>query len=253
MRSLLFKAWLESRVRFLVGGLLLAAVTIALTRFFTRDLIRLGAGGDEWHRPISFMVFAGPPSMMFVMLALILGLGGLQRERATGTAVFTLALPVSRTQLTAARALVGLFEVVALSVIPAAVVLVWSRFIPAVPYPTMPALRTAGLWMTCGAVWFSLAFLWSVVISAEMTSTVVSMMTPLVWYTTARYTGLKRFPSLDVYGVMVGRTTEWSMPYHDFFTGQMIGPMPWGTIAAFFAVAGGLFALAVRLTRQQNY
>lgn len=39
--------------------------------------------------------------------ALLLGLGGLQRERANGTALFTLSLPVGRAKLVAVRAGVG--------------------------------------------------------------------------------------------------------------------------------------------------
>src|SRR5262245_8916000 len=107
---LLYKAWLESRARFLVGAVLLSAVTIALVRFFLRNLAHLGTPPDDWLRPVSFMVFGGPPSMVFVLLALILGLGGLQRERAAGTAPFTLGLPVTRLQLVAARTMVGLVE-----------------------------------------------------------------------------------------------------------------------------------------------
>ena len=250
---LLHKAWLESRARFLVGGVLLAAVTIALMRFFGRDVARLGMRPDAWLRSISFTVFAGPPSMIFVLLALIHGLGGLQRERAAGTASFTLVLPVSRLQLVGARVIVGLLETAALAALPGLLVLSLASTFGGYPYPAMPALRNVVLWAVCGGVWFAAAFLWSVLISAEMTATVLCLLTPLVWYTTARYTELKRFPSLDVYGVMVGRTTEWSMPYHDFFSGQMVGPLPWATLAAFGAVAAGLFLAAARLTERQSF
>jgi hypothetical protein len=92
-----------------------------------------------------------------------------------------------------------------------------------------------------------------VIISTEMTATVVCLLTPLVWYTTARYTELSRFPSLDVYGVMVGRTTEWSMPYHDFFSGQTVGPLPWTTLLCLCGVGACLVALAARVTDRQSF
>ena len=251
--SLWSKAWRESRTRFLVGALLLSAITIVIMRSFGRDAERFGARPDAWYQPLSFMVFGGPPSMVFVILALLLGLGGLQRERALGTAPFTLALPVSRLHLLVVRAVVGFLETAALACLPALLVLALSAQFGPAAYPTMPALRSAVLWAVCGAVWFSAAFLWSAVISTELTATVVCMMTPLGWYTAARYTELKRFPSLDIYGVMVGRTTEWSMPYHDFFTGLMIGPLPWLTLVVFAGVAAGLSAVAVRVTDRQTF
>ena len=43
------------------------------------------------------------------------------------------------------------------------------------------------------------------------------------------------------------------MPYHDFFSGQMVGPLPWATLAAFAAVAVGLFLAAARLTERQSF
>ena len=251
--SLWFKAWRESRTRFLVGAVLLSATSIVIMRSFGRDAERFASRPEAWFQPISFMVFGGPPSMLFVILALLLGLGGLQRERALGSAPFTLALPVSRLQLSTVRALVGLLETAVLAFLPALCVLTLSgRFGPAA-YPTMPALRSAVLWMVCGGVWFSMAFLWSMVITTELSATAVCMMTPLGWYTAARYTGLRQFPSLDVYGVMVGRTTEWSMPYHDFFSGLMTGPLPWLTLIAFAGVTAGLFAVAVSLTDRQSF
>jgi len=160
---------------------------------------------------------------------------------------------VSRFQIEGARAAVGLLETGVLAVLPALLVIALSSRFGGYPYPAMPALRSAALWALCGAVWFSAAFLWSTVLGAESTATVASMLTPIAWYTIARYTPLSRFPSLDVYGVMVGRTTEWWMPYHDWISGLMVGPMPWLTMALLAAAGSAILFVAGRVTAERSF
>jgi hypothetical protein len=57
--------------------------------------------------------------LLFQLMVIFLELGGLFRERAHHTAVFTPALPVSRVQLVAAHAAVGLAEMAVLALLPA--------------------------------------------------------------------------------------------------------------------------------------
>jgi hypothetical protein len=79
------------------------------------------------------------------MLAPVLGFGGLQRERAHGSASFTLALPVSRLALIAARAAVGLLEILALALLPVILVPALSKFVGEA-YPLSQALEFSLLW-----------------------------------------------------------------------------------------------------------
>lgn len=54
----------------------------------------------------------------WILSAFLLGLGGMRREGATGTALFTLALPVKRMSLVQVRAALLLGESVGLALIP---------------------------------------------------------------------------------------------------------------------------------------
>ena len=122
---LYYKAWLETRTRFYTA----LVATLGVCAFWTlghswiegnwqRDLIE----HPEYNNPAWFLramrdypfylwhfVYAEMFQKIWVILAVLLGIGGLSREAAHGTAGFTLSLPVSRgtcsnTRMVAARA-----------------------------------------------------------------------------------------------------------------------------------------------------
>src|SRR2546429_4472573 len=120
-----YKAWRESQTRFLLSVVTIAGLCAAFVVF---HVVFHSQGAGISDRPLTYMeyiwriVYKGYLRELFVMLALLLGIGGLLRERDHGTAGFTLALPVSRLYVAAARAAVGLLEVAALSLVPALVI-----------------------------------------------------------------------------------------------------------------------------------
>jgi ABC-type transport system involved in multi-copper enzyme maturation permease subunit len=147
---LYYKAWLETRTRFYTA----LAVTLAVCAFWTlghtwiennwqRDLIEhpeydyqawfLRAMHDYpfylWH-----FVYAEMFQKIWVILAVLLGIGGLSREAAHGTAGFTLSLPVERSTLFRTRALVAVAELLVLAVIALVTIVIGSR-IMGLPYP----------------------------------------------------------------------------------------------------------------------
>jgi ABC-type transport system involved in multi-copper enzyme maturation permease subunit len=149
-RMLFYKSWLETRTRFYTA----VAVTIAVCAFWTlahtwiennwqRDLIE----HPEYNNPAWFLramrdypfflwhfVYAEMFQKIWVILAVLLGIGGLSREAAHGTVGFTLSLPVSRSALFRTRALLAVGELLALSTIALATIVIGSR-IMALPYP----------------------------------------------------------------------------------------------------------------------
>ena len=114
-----YKAWRESRVRFLL--------TIAVWAFLCLGLMyRARTGFPPAERPdlpysawVWGNIYGNMNPTVFIILVMILGLGGLQRERPAGTSAFTLALPVTRWRLLTVRAAVGLIQVAILSFLPA--------------------------------------------------------------------------------------------------------------------------------------
>src|SRR5689334_17162028 len=82
---------------------------------------------------------------IFVVVVLLLGMGGLGRERAYGTSGFTLTLPVSRWRLTATRATVGLAESTVIAFLPAILLPLLSPLVNET-YPWSQAFHFAVLW-----------------------------------------------------------------------------------------------------------
>src|SRR5215475_3940035 len=117
-----YKAWRESRVRFVLSAavmifLCLSLMNRARTGFPPPERPDLPYSAWVWGN-----VYGNFNPTVFIILAMVLGLGGLRRERPVGTAPFTLTLPVTRFHLIFVRAMTGLLQVVALSLIPALLV-----------------------------------------------------------------------------------------------------------------------------------
>src|SRR5262245_12692492 len=118
MLRLCYKAWRESRSRFLGGATIIGFFCL---NFVQRTRLDFPPPREPWLNYTTYVwrgIYDGPLVPMFVLLVLVLGLGGLRRELALGTAPFTLAIPISRARLVAARAVVGVLQVAMLSAIP---------------------------------------------------------------------------------------------------------------------------------------
>ena len=108
---LLYRAWRESQVRFLLAAVVITGVCVFAVLFPSRT--------TTYSEHIDELIYAGEAKALFTFLAIFLGLGGLRREHARHTAAFTLALPCSRTQLVVAQLAMGLAEIAALALLPA--------------------------------------------------------------------------------------------------------------------------------------
>src|ERR1700722_15721169 len=116
-----YKAWLETRGRFL-------ACLITLTLFcfiFVHHAQEIAFRGDGPLRPGGLadyyrLLFVNQQFLviMWVVSAVLLGMGGLVREKALGISTFTLSLPVSRTRLFGVRVTLGIFQAAALAILP---------------------------------------------------------------------------------------------------------------------------------------
>src|SRR5690242_4633801 len=116
------KTWLESRGRFF-----LTTIVLALTVFWwILDAERQMARYDI-KPPMTFtryvsIVYGGPIQLFWVASCIVLGLGGLLRERAHGTAQLSLTLPISRQRWMAVRAAVAASEAAVLALVPVIVI-----------------------------------------------------------------------------------------------------------------------------------
>lgn len=144
-RALLYRSWLESRVRFGLGAIVVIAVCAFMTLMrpvivaqWERDLVE----HPEWQNPIWFndvlksypyylwhYLYQDMLQKVLVVFAVLLGVGGLGREAQYGTAGFTLSLPVRRSTLLLARTLVSLMQLSVLSLVALAVLMAGSAIV----------------------------------------------------------------------------------------------------------------------------
>ncbi|MFN2571414.1 MAG: hypothetical protein ABR537_07365 [Gemmatimonadales bacterium] len=189
-RMLFYKAWLETRTRFLTA----VAVTLAVCLFWTlahtwiennwqRDLIE----HPDYQNPAWFLramrdypfflwhfVYGEMFQKIWVILAVLLGVGGLSREAAHGSAGFTLSLPVSRLRLYRTRALLAVGELFALSAIALITIVIGSR-IMALPYPIGHALTHLGTMFAGGLVFLAASLCLAEWVEGEHTPVLIAL------------------------------------------------------------------------------
>lgn len=242
-----YKAWRESRGRFLAGA---AALTSFCVLVAIADLTlyppyeRPTYAQYVWRR-----VYDGNIRLVFVLLTVMLGLGGLRREQSVGTAALTLALPVSRRRLDWTRGAIGFLEMAALACIPLLIVPALSPYYQEQPYPATQALQFTILALACGAAWFAAGFCWSAALGNEHTTAAACLATPFVSMALVNVPGLSDFPRLDLLNVMSGR----DLPYLDQEAQVLIGPLPWATLAIVVTIAAGVVLLATRITERRDF
>ena len=243
-----YKSWRESRARFLVA----AAALVVFVVWFMLNARTDFPPPQNPALPYTAFVYGyiwNPGPRVFVFVALILGLGGLQRERAYATSGFTLALPVSRLRLSATRAAVGLLELAVLALTPALLLPALSPLVVQQTYPVMDALKFSALFMSGGAVCFAVGFLWSTVLADEYRATAACLLTPFAYI--AIYANLsqggRRFPATGPFDFMTsgGQVTENGL-------GLLLDPLPWTTMLVLVTIAAAVLFAAAHVTRRQN-
>ena len=172
-----YKAWLDTRSRFLIGLLCVVGTVVGMIAFYPRaaaltsDLseqaIDSAFGGriaemllvsKTYRGYVWSQVFYQNLPTLWCLFAALLGTGGWLSASRGG--LFTLSLPVSRRQLVATRAGIVLLELLVLAIVPALLI---PFFSPAVgqSYSIVDATVHALCLFIGGSVFFGLAFLLS--------------------------------------------------------------------------------------------
>lgn len=245
--ALWHKAWLESRTRFLAGVAVVAlyCVTFVQAARFTYppSLAPTMAYSEFVWRGI----YSGIDVTIFVLLALLFGLGGVQRERALGTALFTLSLPIDRSALVVVRAIVAVVEVAAIALIPVVVVPGLSPHYARHSYPVAQALEFAFLFTSVGAVWVAIGLVWSTVLVGEHSTVVACVMTPVLYVIAVNTPTVREVPVVNLFNVMNG----FRLPYLDPHTSFLVA-WPWTTLLVLAVVTAGGMVAAVHITNRQD-
>jgi ABC-type transport system involved in multi-copper enzyme maturation permease subunit len=170
MKMLLYKAWVETRIRFFAGLLAAAIVCIYyiyshtwLVQMWTNELrnpkgyhfnwMPLGIHEYSWY--LWHYLYDNYLQQVWALFAVLFAFGGLIREKSSGTVLFSLGLPVSRKRWLFTRLAVALSESVALSLFAVIVVMISSTFIHQAP--SLPQMLLHSALMVAAGV-FIIAF-----------------------------------------------------------------------------------------------
>jgi ABC-2 type transport system permease protein len=247
-----YKAWLESRTRFLITAGTLAVFCLFVVLFQNQiqaqGSLPSGLRADLYSQHIYNLIYSGAAKGIFSILVIFLGLGGLLRERAHGTATFTLALPASRLRLLAAQIGVGLSEMAALALVPALLIPGISPFVHE-SYPISEALEFSVLWFGCGIIIFATAFLLSILLGGEYTAPVACYVLLVLHTAIAMWRPLRPY-RLNMMWTMGGV----GMMQRDLQnTLVFTGPLPWARLLTIALISIVLLATAAYVAERQDF
>lgn len=160
-----YKAWLETRARFLTS---LATLVIFCAVFVghAQSLIR-----PQWKSDFNRLLFVNQQFVViiWVLAVVLLGMGGIVREKVIGTSSLTLSFPVSRARLLSTRVGMGVVQAVALAVVPWITVCV-VLWLAGKPFGIDQIGSYVLLLTVGGLVYFAMAVLVSSLIAGEYTA-----------------------------------------------------------------------------------
>ncbi len=232
-----YKAWLETRIRFVIALVLCVAfcseLIISLPRPGLGKVDLVGLHGVHYA-----LVF------VWVLGVTLLMMGGLLSEKATGSSSFTLSLPVSRLHIMTVRTVVGFVESIGLAVAPwIAMLILAGPSGDARRYVTQAGLHIL-LLLAGGSVLLTSALLLSVFIEGQYTAPIASLgIVILLAYT---FSG-NAFLAYSPISFMTG------LRYFNRLTGTLAGAVPWLPALAFFAAAVSLFVVSVKVIERRDF
>jgi ABC-2 type transport system permease protein len=244
-----YKVWRESRTRFFIGVAVIVALCLINVLFKSRlmpELVHDRPYVHTYAQYIYWKVFGGQVRGLMQLLCLLLGLGGLQRDRKQGTLGFTLALPISRDHLTITRATVGFIQIVAIALLPSLLLWVTSPLVHE-QFSLSHSLPFLPLWIIGGLATFSLSFLCSVIFQSEYTALAVAWVTYFFYLAAARYPRFRPYPLHmgDMMGGSLGHLI-------DLHTLTWTGTVPMAMLSGFVLASVLMLAAANAITTRQD-
>jgi ABC-type transport system involved in multi-copper enzyme maturation permease subunit len=194
---MLNKYWLETRNRFYIGLLFIAALCLffVLAQPWILERWRLDEIKDPqiynppwlliaredytyfiWHFLYNYLL-----QFTWAIFTVMLALGGLSYEQEQGSALFTLSLPVARRKLFFQRVIVGFVEASILALLPAIIIPLFSKLI-GIPYTINDALQHALLFIVGGTVYYMLGVLINALIKTETVALFIGIGVIIIFY-----------------------------------------------------------------------
>jgi len=238
-----YKAWLETRLRFLicVTGMTVLCVYRAI-RMHTRLTPPVTLA--YYHSALHYV--ATQLALYSVVAINFTSMGGLLREKAVGAASFTLALPFSRTRIAIVRIAVGFTQAMLLIAMPLAVVLaIGAIFGDSEKMLSAEQTLLHFAYMASGGlVYYALAFFASCVVEGEYVAPILSFGAAIAIDSALQDPGVR---SWDPLNFMMGGHSYYAR------TGLLTGPLPGMRIGAYVALSIVLVLVSVRAIQVREF
>ncbi len=235
-----YKAWLETRARFLIA--LLGILCLCSYSVLHGEL-----QAEHWvnRSYYNYVLSEGCAllAVMWVLAVTLLMMGGLVREHALGSASFTLGLPVSRRRLMAVRIGMGALQASTIALIPTGAMYLIARIWGGAFFISQIWFHLV-LLLTGGAVFFAIALLASSIVGGEYTAPIVAFGVLMVISATLGNNTMRPFSPL---AFTIG--TE----YFDTNSNLLVGPIPWLKAVEWLCLAAFLAWIALRFTEQRDF
>ena len=243
---LAYKAWLETRWRFFSALFLLVAISVytvlrANNIIHDREMFR--HENILYSQYIWIILFKGYLQTLWILSAVMLGLGGIWREQAIGVAGFTLSLPVTRRRLVLVRTAVGALEMIALALAPS--IVIWALS-PTTgnSYPLAEAVRHAILYVGGGVIFYCVGILLSYLMQGEFSVPTSAFGLCLVLYILFQVLRLETYNPFDL---MSGKH------YLDPNTFLLRGQLPWLPLITFSLGALTTVFISVKVADARDF
>lgn len=244
------KAWLETRARFLTS---LATLTIFCAVFVHHALAVTNSSNSGYPRgvmppglPVDFyrLLFVTQQFVviMWVLAVVLLGMGGIVREKANGSASMTLSLPVSRARLLGVRVALGALEAIAMGVVPW-ITISFISFLMGMPVAITQVAFYLLLLLAGGLVYFAMAVLVSSLIEGEYTAPAVAFGLVLL--------------SAIILDAWFRPFNVWRLVTGDFYidrkTYLLATHIPWFAILTSLSVASAMLLSSLKLIQTREF
>lgn len=243
---LIYKAWLETRWRFLAGLLLIIAITVYAV-FRAPAIIpareQFDAEALPYAKYIWILLYKGYLQALWILSAVMLGLGGLWHEKSSGTANFTLSLPITRRQIILSRTIFGAVEVIILAVIPS--ILIWAISpLAGYSFPFGEAIFHAILMIGGGLIFYSLGILLSFLMRGEFSTATLALGICLISYTTFN---ILRFKTYNPFDMMSGKY------YLDPNTFLLRSEFPWMPLGVYLIAVILMIFVCLKIAERRDF
>lgn len=230
-----YKAWLETRSRFLIA----LVGSVALCSRMVVIFLRNGAPSQ-----LSQVLHATHETLAAVWLLAVtlIMMGGLLREKAAGSSWFTLSLPVSRLRLMSVRIGMGLMEAILLAILPWIAMLIAAKVADKTHFISQASIHVF-LLLGGGVLFLAASFLISSFVEGEYTAPIVSCGAIIMLAYVLSGDKLRPY---SPWAFMLGSE------YFHWRTAQL-APISWGFAGGFVAIAALMALVSIKVIQRRDF